>query len=875
MLSSYDLRRNFKNGDSYNGQAIEDGIKHGKGTYVWSNGNKYTGMWKRDKMCGEGVFYNAANGYRHEGSFNDGKRSGPGTTFYNDGTIYRGSFIDNELHGVGEVLFDKSSDVDDKEVTSSCSPSSSSRLVYFKGNFDHGVISCPLGGGEARYSDGSTYTGPWRNGKWHTDSENIFGVWRRANGDVFEGHFEGGVPHKHGTWRFHDGTTYTGAIEAGEMHGYGEIEYTSTATTYVGWFHHGERHSMTPDQIGVMTSPTMRFEGVWVRGDLTDETGRAIIVSHDAKTGYTYKGKTKANKRHGDAGNCVWVAADKTNLVHVYDGPWRDDQMDGEGGRRVAKEKEGSEIIVWEYSGAHANDCAHGNGSMIHHREGWTYDGSWCHGVREGKGNLQLTSNGDTYKGDFSHDEPNGRGEWTFSDGRRYVGEVENGMRCGHGRLVWPNGNHYDGAWLGDERHGHGTQYTSSTGDSYTGEWCHDIQHGDGIEIVYGTHHYSGGFVSGKKCGFGKIKYNAEAKGIYEGYWRENLYNGKGHLETPELTYDGDFINGIRTGSGISIMHKLGGLRFEGQIRDGVHHGQEVTVLQTNGDTYRGNLVKGVRHGRGIVEFFGSGGGRLYATFVKDVLHGEAISCKAELGETVWAPRLYVDGVGTSTNKEALATTDELKAKARNWLTDLPFDPDGDEARAKAEKGSIFGAFPPTTTAPSPIQEQKPLDGPQVSAEPELPSVTTTTRVIMSRRKSPNNNNHETPTKSTTQPESPFASAKLLNLNVSPHRSIMVSPSSTSPPKTKLSLPDQSNNNSQNKTRPTSSTTSTTYVDSLSQTEKETIEVNIAQLDRDMSAVENEMTAPGLSEAKKFQLKKKFSLLRASRLREVRKLGSL
>ena len=32
-------------------------MKEGKGTYLWSNGTKYCGNWKEDKMHGEGTYW--------------------------------------------------------------------------------------------------------------------------------------------------------------------------------------------------------------------------------------------------------------------------------------------------------------------------------------------------------------------------------------------------------------------------------------------------------------------------------------------------------------------------------------------------------------------------------------------------------------------------------------------------------------------------------------------------------------------------------------------------------------------------------------------------------------------------------------------------
>ena len=46
-------KRTNKDSSSYDGQ-YEDDKPHGKGTYIWNNGDKYTGMWKEGLFDGMG-----------------------------------------------------------------------------------------------------------------------------------------------------------------------------------------------------------------------------------------------------------------------------------------------------------------------------------------------------------------------------------------------------------------------------------------------------------------------------------------------------------------------------------------------------------------------------------------------------------------------------------------------------------------------------------------------------------------------------------------------------------------------------------------------------------------------------------------------------
>ena len=40
-----------------------NGVKEGKGTFYWKNGNKWEGYFKNDKMNGEGIFYDGEDSF--------------------------------------------------------------------------------------------------------------------------------------------------------------------------------------------------------------------------------------------------------------------------------------------------------------------------------------------------------------------------------------------------------------------------------------------------------------------------------------------------------------------------------------------------------------------------------------------------------------------------------------------------------------------------------------------------------------------------------------------------------------------------------------------------------------------------------------------
>ena len=89
-----------KNGDViYDGQ-WQDNKFHGKGTRLFSNGEKYVGEYVAGKMHGHGT-YTFPGKWEYTGDFRNSRRTGQGTCVYADGTKYVGEFKDNLRDGEG------------------------------------------------------------------------------------------------------------------------------------------------------------------------------------------------------------------------------------------------------------------------------------------------------------------------------------------------------------------------------------------------------------------------------------------------------------------------------------------------------------------------------------------------------------------------------------------------------------------------------------------------------------------------------------------------------------------------------------------------------------------------------------------------------
>ncbi|MBF0549990.1 MAG: hypothetical protein HQK60_05595 [Deltaproteobacteria bacterium] len=68
--------RDGKETGRYQGEC-KGGKRHGKGTYIWTNGNTYEGEYEDGKRHGPGVF-TWANGNKYQGDYKRGKRVGKG-----------------------------------------------------------------------------------------------------------------------------------------------------------------------------------------------------------------------------------------------------------------------------------------------------------------------------------------------------------------------------------------------------------------------------------------------------------------------------------------------------------------------------------------------------------------------------------------------------------------------------------------------------------------------------------------------------------------------------------------------------------------------------------------------------------------------------
>jgi len=188
---------------SYVGE-LKDGFPHGKGTFTYDNGDKYTGGWM-SRPSTQWMDYSGMDISRtfeffalteltHNHSFSS--FHGRGTLTYYDGDKYAGGFLLGAFHGNGTFTTAK-----DKYV----------------GEYKNGYKN---GFGTQTYSNGDKYVGEYKNGY-----KNGNGTYTYANGDKYVGEWKFNRKVGYGTQTYSNGDKYVGEFKDDKYHGKGNMTF--------------------------------------------------------------------------------------------------------------------------------------------------------------------------------------------------------------------------------------------------------------------------------------------------------------------------------------------------------------------------------------------------------------------------------------------------------------------------------------------------------------------------------------------------------------------------------------------------------------------------------------------------------------------------
>ena len=167
---------------------------------------------------------------------------------------------------------------------------------------------------------------------------------------------------------------------------------------------------------------------------------------------------------------------------------------------------------------------------------------------------------------------------------------------------------------------------------------------------------YSGDWKENKKHGYGIKIYDNKDK--YEGYWENDLRNGKGTYwlcigkNKYRKLYTGDWKNNQKEGHGI-YFYKDGSC-YDGEWKNSKRDGKGL-MIYSNEDIYQGNWKEDKKHGHGILEK--SNGDKYYGYWNSDMKEGQGYywyskTGKVYLGE--WHEDCPRCGIFTDVNDDKL-----------------------------------------------------------------------------------------------------------------------------------------------------------------------------------------------------------------------------
>jgi hypothetical protein len=643
MLSHYDLRKNYSNGDRYSGDATENNVKDGRGTYFWaSTGATYNGQWKKDSMHGRGEWTMPAAagrpGFKYTGAFDKGEPHGHGQCVYLDGRTYDGAWNIGRRHGRGKM---------------ECCPESFDDFRHYEGSWADDQRS---GCGACEYKDGSLYTGDWEADRRHGIGVLIApgrGLWYA------------------GPFLADDMTAATGCVVAQHEPNRPDV----IEALYAGGLSKGVRHGsgwfVSSLAQGVASSAVRLFSTRLVNG-------RTVTVAESAKSERfeSYRGEFLYGKRKG---NGRWYLVDPAAVTKDS----ADADVCPSGGLAMigvassAQAHLGQLAKVYDPAHAHTSKFAgeRATGIVAQYVGEWNADGWAGAGTMHCRsGYLFISRSAPSpetwsvvkYHGGFTGCRFDGDGVAYFAHGGRFEGAFRMGSASGHAKgvdvpLTFP-------CWIGtatrpllpgDE--GDVTDDSTSLTESslaangsrpademrldYSGHVSDGAYHGEGEASLFLQHgsvkwSYSGAWKLGVPCGDGAFTMQSigrrGATTVFQGECEGGLPQGKGTMTVDDgpirAQYTGAFRNGQRSGHGRFVLNRsgMGGTyeaisHYNGEWLNDLHHGQGNYQDAATSDSYTGEWVAGKRHGAANCVAIEYGKSHYCGAFSGDMKHGRGV----------------------------------------------------------------------------------------------------------------------------------------------------------------------------------------------------------------------------------------------------------
>ncbi|TNJ30226.1 putative Phosphatidylinositol-4-phosphate 5-kinase [Giardia muris] len=564
---------------------LQDGLFHGQGNLVYSNGVRIRGSFSQGKLNGLGTMESMEQGYVLSAFFEDGIPStrsfgakvtfestssefshiqtylgpvaitndidhrlllgaerieGKGITsvvLYRNGDIYRGSFHEGKRWGLGKVfLMDLEiliigSFVNDQlegEVT----------ILYRDGEIDTGTFikGQPMGK-YTRYISGTA-------NRIYLDAAHGSPQIRALQPIICEQEYREGVVRSMTEILFSNGDIrYIGPYCRGIFYGRGKIYYGQPRMATIVWKLIEPTHSLLELTIAMDHA----FWEVLARNHLVIDNTLSSAYVHAVELADAAGGAILRVEKDNNVGQIDY--GDGT----FYEGMIRDCLKHGTG-RQYTKD-------YTIYEGTFVDDKPHGEGLYYYDSTGQKYyRGSFIRGLREGKGEM-CYPNGSSYVGEYLADLRQGHGRMSFKDGSFYEGDWEGNEMSGHGLLHYKSGDVYEGELRAGAKHGVGT-FTLTGGDRLSGTFVNDVLEGTRCIINYANGDYFEGAVSAGLPNGSGIK-RMHTGDVYVGTFENGKYHGHGEMTFANGDrYVGGFANNQMAGQG--VMQYADGTIFEG-----------------------------------------------------------------------------------------------------------------------------------------------------------------------------------------------------------------------------------------------------------------------------------------------------------------------
>lgn len=209
-----------------------------------------------------------------------------------------------------------------------------------------------------------------------------------------------------------------------------------------------------------------------------------------------------------------------------------------------------------------------------------------------------------------------------YADGSVYEGEFKDSKKNGYGILKYSNGFRYEGNWKDDNHNGYGVLFYNED-DFYAGNWI--FNEALGYSVFHGT----------------GLLFSSDF--IYDGEWINGKKSGQGYYQDQNVIYDGNWENDEITGYGVATY--IDGSIYEGYFKNFERHGYG-KYTWANGNSYEGFWEKDIPDGEGAVHF--QNGDSYIGDFANGQFNG--------MGKYSYANGTVYEGSFVNNKKEGLGT---------------------------------------------------------------------------------------------------------------------------------------------------------------------------------------------------------------------------